>query len=76
MGEKMHKITMSNYQMQTLQNAFEHFIIRCRVKNLSEETITSYRSKVAHLDTLSLKNRFYPEEVSSGSRKSLNIAAV
>ena len=48
MGEKMHKITMQNYQLQTLQNAFEHFIIRCRVKNLSEETITSYRSKVAH----------------------------
>ena len=48
MGEKMHKITMQNYQMQTLQNAFEHFIIRCRVTNLSEETITSYRSKVAH----------------------------
>ena len=48
MGEKMHKITMTNFQMQTLQDAFEHFITRCRVKNLSEETITSYRSKVAH----------------------------
>jgi len=36
------KITMKTEE-QTLKTAFDMFIRRCKVKNLSEESISSYR---------------------------------
>ncbi len=62
MGEKMHKITMTNFQMETLQDAFEHFITRCRVKNLSEESETA---AYFHL------TEKYVEEIERGALKTL-----
>lgn len=42
----MKKITMNTSKNLSVENAFELFIRKCRVKNLSEATITSYNNKV------------------------------
>ena len=42
----MSKITMKTEENLTLTEAFEAFIRRCKVKNLSEESIQSYKYKV------------------------------
>ncbi len=52
MGEKMHKITMTNFQMQTLQDAFEHFLIFISLDTalleIDEKTIEDF---IIHLKT-------------------------
>lgn len=40
------KITMNSSQNLSVESAYELFIRKCRVKNLSEATITSYNNKV------------------------------
>lgn len=42
----MEKIKMSKKTNLTVQDAFELFIRKCRVKNLAEQSIISYRDKV------------------------------
>ena len=42
----MKKITMNTSKNLSVEDAFELFIRKCRVKNLSEATITSYNNKV------------------------------
>lgn len=42
----MSKIKMKTEENQSLISAFEAFIRRCKVKNLSDETIQSYRYKI------------------------------
>lgn len=43
----MQKITMSRKSNLTIQEAFELFIRKCRIKNLTEESITSYQRKIS-----------------------------
>lgn len=45
-GVHMKKITMNKSKNLSVEDAFELFIRKCRVKNLSEATITSYNNKV------------------------------
>ena len=40
------KITMNSSKNLSVESAYELFIRKCRVKNLSEATITSYNNKV------------------------------
>lgn len=40
------KITMNQSKKLSVESAYELFIRKCRVKNLSEATITSYNNKV------------------------------
>jgi len=43
----MSRITMKNRRQDyTLSESFDHFIRKCKVKNLSEKSIKSYQQKV------------------------------
>jgi len=43
----MPKITMSKQTNLTIEEAFEQFIRKCRINNLSPETILDYRTKIS-----------------------------
>ena len=44
----MKKITMSKKSTPTIQEAFELFIRKCKIKNLTELSISSYEKKMVH----------------------------
>lgn len=44
----MHKITMTQPNNLTVTQAFNQFIQRCKIKNLSDQTILSYQQKLKH----------------------------
>ena len=44
----MHKITMNQAHNISVQQAFELFIRKCRIKNLSEQSVLSYQQKLQH----------------------------
>lgn len=44
----MKRITMQKKNDLTIENVFELFIRKCRVKNLTELSINSYRNKIIH----------------------------
>lgn len=44
----MKKITMSKKSTPTIQGAFELFIRKCKIKNLTELSISSYEKKMVH----------------------------
>lgn len=44
----MKKITMSKKSTLTIQEAFELFIRKCKIKNLTELSISSYEKKMVH----------------------------
>lgn len=52
----MAKIKMIRKESITVQEGFEQFITKCKIKNLTEETIKSYKEKVKHFIA------FYGEE--------------
>lgn len=44
----MQKITMSKATTPTIEEAFELFIRKCKVKNLTEFSSESYQKKMVH----------------------------
>lgn len=44
----MNKISMSRNKVPTIQQAFDLFIRKCKVKNLTELSIESYKKKIIH----------------------------
>ena len=44
----MKKIKIAKKETITLQEGFEQFITRCKIKNLTDETIKSYEEKLKH----------------------------
>lgn len=46
----MQKITMSKVLTPTIEEAFELFLRKCRVKNLTELSIKSYKKKMVHFN--------------------------
>lgn len=46
----MQKITMSKISVPTIEEAFELFLRKCRVKNLTELSIESYKKKMVHFN--------------------------
>lgn len=46
----MQKITMSKVSTPTIEEAFELFLRKCRVKNLTELSIESYKKKMVHFN--------------------------
>lgn len=47
----MAKIKMTKKEKVTVQDGFNQFIIRCQIKNLTDESIKSYKEKVKHFIT-------------------------
>ena len=46
----MEKIAMSKKAIPTINEAFDLFIRKCRIKNLAELSISSYEKKMVHFD--------------------------
>ena len=44
----MQKITMSKKSTLTISEAFEMFIRKCKIKNLTDLSIISYKEKIVH----------------------------
>lgn len=44
----MEKITMSKRSTLSIQEAFELFIRKCKIKNLTDLSISSYQKKMVH----------------------------
>lgn len=44
----MHKITMIQTNNVTVQQAYDQFMRKCKIKNLSDESIKSYGEKLSH----------------------------
>ena len=52
----MEKITMSKKSTLTIQEAFEMFIRKCKIKNLTDLSISSYEKKMVHFYEFTDKN--------------------
>lgn len=52
----MEKITMSKKSTPTIQEAFDLFIRKCKIKNLTDLSISSYEKKMVHFYEFMDKN--------------------
>ena len=52
----MEKITMSKKSTLTINEAFELFIRKCKIKNLTDLSISSYEKKMVHFYEFTDKN--------------------